>query len=201
MKRNLINPMRRGFTLIEALVTVAILSVILTLTMPSAVDWIVIQRVKANAAEVAADIRFGRGESIKRNQRVVIAFKQVAGSQTCYVVHTRYNNMACNCTKGAGNACNQSADPNLREDWDTLVELKTVTSLVSTKVAISPLNGDFAFMAPNGYPKLPVGVATQVVKVDGQDSRVLNVVTNATGRPQVCAPAGSRIVGYPACPV
>ncbi|MBL0151226.1 MAG: prepilin-type N-terminal cleavage/methylation domain-containing protein [Ideonella sp.] len=94
MKRNLINPMRRGFTLIEALVTVAILSVILTLTMPSAVDWIVIQRVKANAAEVATDLRFGRGESIKRNQRVVIAFKQVAGSQTCYVVHTRYSNHA-----------------------------------------------------------------------------------------------------------
>jgi prepilin-type N-terminal cleavage/methylation domain-containing protein len=200
MKRNLINPMRRGFTLIEALVTVAILSVILTLTMPSAVDWIVIQRVKANAAEVATDLRFGRGESIKRNQRVVVAFKEVAGNQTCYVVHTRYNNLNCDCTKGAGNSCNQSVDPNVREDWDTLVELKTVTTPASTKVAITALNGDFSFVAPNGYPKLPAGAVAQAVKVDGHDSRVLHVVTNATGRPQVCAPSGSRIVGYPACP-
>lgn len=188
-----------GFTLIEALVTVTILGIVVTLTAPSAMDWIVIQRVKASASEIATDIRFGRGESIKRNQRVVVAFKQVAGSLTCYVVHTRYDSKVCNCAKGAGNACNQSSDPGVREDWDTLVELKTVTAPAGSNVAITALDGDFAFIAPNGYPKLPAGVAAQAVKIDGQASRVLHVVTNAAGRPQICAPSGSRITGYPTC--
>jgi len=188
----------RGFTLIEAIVTVAILAVILVLTAPSAMDWIVMQRVKASAAEMVTDIRFARGEAIKRNVRVVIAFQSVAGDQTCYSVHTQYFNerKPCVCTKGAGRACDKGADPDVPELWDTLVELKTVSAPARNRVAIAA-SRNVTFLASNGFPD--ANPAAFQVDFDGQNGRMLRVVTNGTGRPQVCAPSGSRIGGYPSC--
>lgn len=185
---------RRGFTLIEAIVTVAVLAVIMMLTAPSALDWLIIQRVKASASELVTDIRFARGESIKRNQRVVVAFKSV-GDQSCYVVHTRYFGPICDCTKGAGNSCNTSDDPTMPELSDTLVELKTVTVQTSTRVVMTAVPVNESFIAPNGFPDN----VNFRVDFDGQNSRLLRVVTNAAGRPIICAPVGSRIAGYPSC--
>lgn len=183
-----------GFTLIEALVTVAILGILLAVTVPSALDWIIMQRVKAGATEMVTDIRFARGEAIKRNVRVVMTFQSIAGNQTCYAVHTQYFNSQgpCLCSQGAGRSCDLSVD----EFADTLVELKTVSVPVSTSVTMGA-NRNIRFLAPNGIPEF--NALTFQVNFDGQSSRQLRVVTNTAGRPQICAPSGSRIVGYPAC--
>lgn len=189
-----------GFTLIEAVVTIAILGVILTLVAPSALDWIVMQRVKANASELVTDIRFARGESIKRGQPVVLTFKTVAGTQTCYTVHTRADTetKTCDCVKGEGKACSVGNNPLIPALRDTLVELKLVAVPASTKVVLRPNRTVEKFQALNGLPD--PGVAGSFdVEIDGQSSRLLRVVTNAAGRPMICAPSGSRIVGYPAC--
>jgi type IV fimbrial biogenesis protein FimT len=190
-----------GFTLVEAIVVIAILGVILTLVAPSALDWIIMQRVKANASELVTDIRFARGESIKRGQPVIVAFKSVNGDQTCYVVHTRAGGgKKCDCLKGAGKAC-ATFDPDFPDEpglSDTLVELKLVSVAAGTRVAMTANRDEQKFLALNGYPDPAVAGSFQV-DFDGQNSRQLRVVTNAAGRPVICAPAGSRIAGYPAC--
>lgn len=189
-----------GFTLIEAIVTVAILGVIMTLVAPSAVDWIVMQRVKSSASELVTDIRFARGESIKRGQPVVLSFKTDDGTQTCYTVHTRAagETGTCNCTLGPSKACDVGGIPGFAVLADTLVELKLVSVLAGTKVELKPNRAEEKFQALNGLPD--PGVAGSFdVDIDGQSSRVLRVVTNLAGRPVICAPSGSRIVGYPAC--
>lgn len=183
-----------GFTLIEALVTVTILGVLLAVTIPSALDWIIMQRVKASAAEMITDVRFARGEAIKRNVRVVMAFQSIAGNQSCYAVHTQYitTSGACLCSRGAGRSCDLGVDL----FSDNLVELKTVSVPVSTSVDMGA-SRSIIFAASNGIPE--TNALAFRVDFDGHSSRQLRVVTNAAGRAQICAPSGSRIVGYPVC--
>jgi len=189
-----------GFTLIEVIVTIAILGVILVLVAPSAVDWIVMQRVKSSASELVTDIRFARGESIKRGQPVVLSFKTVAGTQTCYTVHTRAQGETgkCDCALGPSKACDVGGIPGIALLADTLVELKLVSVLAGTKVELKPNRAEEKFQALNGLPD--PGIAGSFdVDIDGQNARVLRVVTNVAGRPMICAPSGSRIIGYPTC--
>lgn len=184
-----------GFTLIEALVVVTILGFLLAISVPSISDWIVVQRVKASAAELVSDIKFSRGEAIKRNMRVAIDFRSVASIQSCYAVHTRTINRNCNCLQGAGDSCNLAFGSGDAFN-NALEELKTVSLASSTKVVMAA-SRNMNFLPPNGLMEA-VPTAFQV-DFNGQDSRVLRVVTNAAGRPQICAPSGSRITGYTAC--
>lgn len=184
----------RGFTLLEALIVVVILGVLLTVAVPSISDWIIIQRVKAGASELASDIRFSRGEAIKRNVRIAMTFRSAAGNQSCYTAHTKYSGRACNCLQGSGESCNQefgSGDLYI----NSTEELKTVSLPASTKVSMSTSN-NFAFLAPNGLMEASSGAT---VDFNGGSSRLLRVVVNGLGRPSICAPIGSRISGYTTC--
>jgi prepilin-type N-terminal cleavage/methylation domain-containing protein len=191
----------RGFTLIEALVTLAIVAVLTMIAIPSLTNWIAVQRVKAVAAELVTDLRFAKGEAIKRNQRVAIEFMNVAGNQSCYSVHTApVAALSCSCTQGEGFSCDQDNNPALPNFSTLLVELKTVSSPATSNISIRSSRPVEAFLAPNGFPDPALlGLGAFQAEVDGGDQRKLRVTSNAAGRPQICAPHGSTIVGYPEC--
>lgn len=175
----------RGFTLIEGLVTVAILSTLMALVVPSAIEWIRIQRIKASADELVTDLQFARSEAVRRNLDVQITF-MADTTQTCYTVHT-INAQACKCTRGAGLSCLSS---------QTRTELKTVSLPAADKVSLSSNLVKSVYASASGF----VGSAgvLQVTVGDGAD-RKLEVRTNVTGRPSICAPAGSKLKGYSPC--
>jgi type IV fimbrial biogenesis protein FimT len=187
---------RTGFTVIEALVTVAILGIVLAVAVPSAVDWIRIQRVKASAAELAADIQFARAEAVRRNWEVAIKFES-NGQQACYTVHTTNVFGMCSCLLGEGNACPEAHS-------DNRFELKTVALPGSAGVSMA-VNQNLAFESVRALPKgldeigLSTGVSTLQADIDGGSMRQLRVVTNTAGRPHICAPSGSKIVGFAPC--
>lgn len=186
MKRVVVRP-SVGFTLLEALITVAILGALLAVSVPSAVDWIRKERVRASAAEMVSDIQFARAEAIRRHLTVAVTFKSDA-SQSCYTVHTINMFGPCICTLGAGTACPVAFGANR-------IELKTVSLPTNASVTMGA-NQDVTFDPVRG---LPSTVAPLEVNFDGGGGRKLRVQTNATGRPQVCAPAGSNLQGYPPC--
>jgi type IV fimbrial biogenesis protein FimT len=190
------HPRARGITLIEALVTVAILGIVIAIAVPSAVDWIRIQRVKATAAELATDIQFARAEAVRRSRPISIHFASDVG-QTCYTVYAFNGQSICNCTRGAGMACPT-------DHAVLLYELKTVSVPLATGVSVSA-NQNLLFDATRALPKGldAIGLSTSLpslqADIDGGGSRQLRVVTNAAGRPHICAPSGSKIIGYAAC--
>jgi len=63
-----------GFTLVEAMVVVAILSVLAGLAMPMFADTIAARRVQGTAQGLAAALRTAQGEAIRRNRMVEVIF-------------------------------------------------------------------------------------------------------------------------------
>jgi type IV fimbrial biogenesis protein FimT len=71
----------RGFTMIEMMVTVAVIAVLLTLVGPSMVNYLVKKRVEGAASELLTDMQYARSESVTRNTRVRMSF-----GTYCYVI-------------------------------------------------------------------------------------------------------------------
>ncbi|ROR34989.1 GspH/FimT family pseudopilin [Inmirania thermothiophila] len=61
-----------GFTLIELLVTLAVAAVLLTVGVPSVVDWVRDGRMTSQVNELVAALHLARGEAVKRRTRVVV---------------------------------------------------------------------------------------------------------------------------------
>ena len=60
----------RGFTLVEAVIGLAILAIIMTLAAPSFASWIGSQRVRATAEALIEGMRAAHSEALKRNATV-----------------------------------------------------------------------------------------------------------------------------------
>ncbi|HEX2539946.1 MAG TPA: GspH/FimT family pseudopilin [Caldimonas sp.] len=63
----------RGFTLIELVVTVALLGIVLGLAAPSMRSFVVGQRIRALSYDLTSDLLLARSEALKRNANVVVA--------------------------------------------------------------------------------------------------------------------------------
>lgn len=62
----------RGFTVIEMIITVAILVILIAVGIPSFRDFILVQRVKNASFEVFAALALARSEAVSRNNTVTI---------------------------------------------------------------------------------------------------------------------------------
>lgn len=62
----------RGFTLMEMLVTLAVVAIVASLAVPSFQNMIATQRVRSAANDLVASLNFARSEAVKRNRVVTI---------------------------------------------------------------------------------------------------------------------------------
>ena len=66
---------RTGFSLIEALVAVAVLGILLALVGPSFKDYLLVQRLKSINAQLVTDLNFARSEAVTRNNFARVVFR------------------------------------------------------------------------------------------------------------------------------
>ena len=64
MKKYLV--VRRGFTLVELLIVVAVVAIILVVAAPSFRDMILMQRLRSITAQLVTDLQFARNEAVSR---------------------------------------------------------------------------------------------------------------------------------------
>jgi type IV fimbrial biogenesis protein FimT len=198
---------RRGFTLVELMVVVAVAAVILALAAPSFSEYIVTQRLRSIHAQLSTDMAFARSEAISQRRFVGVHFRFTPGPSgaSCYTIFSRdnprLNTRQCNCFEPIpANRC-----PNA----DTR-ELRTVLIPNSTKVFVRVPTGQHAILnfepdsggyVPGQDASSPADLLANGFKVttDTLDSRALRISVIGTGRIQQCTPSGS-VLGGETCP-
>src|SRR5688572_15049366 len=115
---------RRGLTLIELMVVIALVGIVVGLAAPAFTDLIARQRVRSYGDAFVSDIAFARSEAVSRRQAVRIAFGST-DSGDCYTIYVTSAG-DCSCA-----GCPEEA-----------TELKTVRAPRSDGVSVAQANGE-----------------------------------------------------------
>lgn len=173
----------RGFTLVEAMATLAIAVILASVLVPSFQGFIESRRIDSAAIQLAADVQFARSEAVARNQAVRMSFH--ADTQgTCYVLHTGAP-ADCPCT-AATTAPAACGTPDARQiktmRWPAAGSIRIGSNV--TSLLFDPLHGT----------STPAGT----LLVSGPGGRAVHQVVNIMGRLRSCSPQVS-MPGYPPC--
>ena len=161
----------RGLTLLELMITLAVLVVLAALTLPSFAGMTQRARLKSVAETLAADLTEARFEAAQRGQALHLAFKP--GANWCWAVAT-----AAHC------ACEPTPAPACR--------LKAVRAADNGGIAL--LESASARMEPSGE----AASAADLALFESPSGERLRVSVSPLGRATICAPA-SPVPGYRAC--
>jgi len=187
----------RGLTLVEVMVTLAVIGILLAMAAPSLSDMINRRRTLAVAEQLMTDIAYARAETGLRNQALSITFNKDA-SQTCYTMYYARAARLCNCTGGQGRACTyfNTVYPDM--------EVRTVKLPTSQGVTVIPdplqWASDNADRTLNFVlPQLIAMPADAVVDIRGTSGAHLRLQVNQMGRVSMCS-AEQNFAGVAPCP-
>jgi type IV fimbrial biogenesis protein FimT len=174
----------RGLTLIELIVSLAILAIFASLAGPSFAGFLSKKRVEGLQSELVTDLQYARSEAGKRNRPVQITF-----GSNCYRIQAL---SAANATVSSTAGCAASVP-----SGET--ELKTVSSSAATistqsglrAVVFDQVQGLATFTDTSG-----TALTSGQINVNSSDSRYqLRVALSVVGRAAVCSPNNS-VAGY-----
>lgn len=170
----------RGFTLIELMVVVALVSVILTLVIPSFTGMLARKRLEGVAQELGTDLQYARSEAVQQNAPVQVIF-----GSNCYAIYVVGSTAATDClTLGTG------------ARQLKLVQITTGPTLAFTPATVGqiflefePLRG----MAANAAGT--VDMAGNVLVESSAGNWQLQVLVNRYGRVKTCS-LNSTVTGF-----
>lgn len=82
-----------GFNLLELIVSLAVISALALITLPSVVSTIKTHRLAATAEKLYNDLQYARSEAVKTNSTIYVSFQ--TGDSWCYGINS---GSACNCS-------------------------------------------------------------------------------------------------------
>ncbi len=189
-----------GFTLIELMVTVAVLAILLGIGIPSFQGTLDKRRIVGAAEQIYADLQYARSEAIRQNKPVAVHFRNT-GTNTawCYGMYERTGTTgdACNCTTTTSGAENSNCTVRglTKTVYSTdyrgisLTEASFSGASGTTFTTFTPLRG----IGTAGTPTLQSASGLQV-----------RIVVSPQGRIKPCSPSGTPpgstyLSNYPTC--
>ena len=164
----------RGFTLLELLVVVSVLTVLMLIAVPSMQSMLTRNHLKAAAQSIAEDLQWTRSEAIKRNRILRVAFDV---EHWCYGVGDA-GAANCNCRLAPEDAGACSLKRRSGVDFPGIGLSATFAGTRFDPLRATSNNGTLTLTATNGTS--------------------LKVVLSRLGRVRICSPAGA-VAGYDAC--
>lgn len=181
-----------GFTLIELMVTIAVMLVLTMLAIPSFTDYLDRTRLRGAADDVVSVIGNARVESVKTDRDVNISF---TGSGTSWCLGA---NAAVEPTGGAPAA--DAAECDCTDAAQCLIggQRKAIETGAHAGVAIGTLPAAFAFDSKLGMIA-PLGTRALTL-TSPRGKYELTVQVNALGQARLCVPSTKPvIVGVDQC--
>jgi prepilin-type N-terminal cleavage/methylation domain-containing protein len=179
----------QAMTLVELLISLAIVAVLIAVAVPSMYEFIMRKKVEGAADELMIDLRYARSLVAKNNQNTVIKFGKTQ-TDYCYVVYHRQSLLDCDCTSSP--VCSSLGA-------SSATELKTVRLPISSRVTLAPTGDSRASLQFNTPSGMPTAGTTLDITIKAPSGGEVRVTTAQTGRPQLCSVSGHNSA-YPACP-
>lgn len=166
---------RYGFTLLELMVTLSVMSILALIAVPSFVGMHDRYHLKGTVDTLYADLQFARSEAVRRNGAVFIGFS--TGASWCYGLDSE---SACSCaTQG---------------DCD----LKVVSA--ADYPAVTLASTTFSGAVTSFKPRLGTVSKAGTVVFQSSKGKEARAIVSPLGRVSRCSPAGSAsITYYPSC--
>ena len=192
---------QQGFTLVEAMIAVAILGIIATMAVPAMSGYMDRRRIINAAEQVYSQLQFARSEAITRSQVVFVNFSTDGSTTWSFGIS---DTSGCDPTiddpETAG-ACTLIVD-----GTKVLRVTDNNDSSTYTDISIGGDGGGAVSFAGSGlgsetqfdFTRGTAKTGTIVVKYGERFE--MHVTVNATGRVHICTPTGDTAVkGYTAC--
>ena len=162
-----------GFTLIEGLVTIAVIGLLASIAIPAFTSFLDKYRLRGVTDILSGDLQWARMEAVRNNQKVYVNFS--TGSNWCYGMNM---NTTCSCATAGSCTLKQVS----------AADYKDVT-LTSSSFTTDP------YFDPQRGLASSSGAAT----FQSLQGKQAEVTISLLGMLNVCTPTGAASAGYPAC--
>lgn len=169
-----------GITLVECVVTLAIIVITLGAAIPSFTQALQHRRLEGAGAQLATDLRHARGLAVSHRSPVRFSVQQ-ASDGSCYVVHTGSAG-DCQCTGAGTSSCRGRAQVLRTVGFERAGTVQLSSS--STSMLFDPDRGT---VTPTGTLSLQL-----------QGGPAIRQIVNVMGRVRSCSP-GAAAAGFVAC--
>jgi type IV fimbrial biogenesis protein FimT len=174
---------QRAFTLIEVMISIAILGIVMAIAVPSYLDWIDKNQLKDAVETFNSSLQRGRSISKARSENIFINVTVNSGTNAwCFGLHA--GTAACSCT--TANSCNvEQISSSDAGHYFSKVKIKNGNTISgqnfdNVRGLISGTGGSITFISDRG--------------------KEATINLNAVGNTILCSTAGSTYIGdYPSC--
>lgn len=174
-----------GFTLVELMVVVAILSVLVAIALPSAREFVARKRLEGVAQELVTDLRLLKSHQIQNRPGSGTSISFGANDdRVCYMLYARGNGEVehCDCGLTADLACGAAGGAGRP------VPIRQVDIPSSTGITIT---ANPVRLTVNSYNGLPMFNRTLSVSISRTGAGEIVVSTTPTGVPTMCSMSGA----------
>lgn len=173
-------PAQRGLSLVESLISMAVLVVTVGSAAPGFKQVLERRHLDGVSAQLATDLRLARSLAVAHRAPVRLSV-HVTGALSCYVVHTGAAK-DCTCTGDNTAVCTGDAQA-----------LRTVSFGPEHDVRISASSASMLF-DPDRGTVTPTGT----LRLHARNGSAIHQVVNIMGRVRTCSPDG-KVSGHPTC--
>lgn len=177
-----------GFTLIELMVSIAVLSILLIAAIPSFIDFRERAAVRGAGDQLVSFWANAKLEAVKRNQPVIVTIRTTATTM-CLGASTTAGPCTCDAAAGAATTCDVARypDPTAQGDWRgvTVVGKPTLGSPDTDTDGVATIDPKRGYLTSSG----DVGGVT--IQSPGQNAFRLRLYIDQWAKPYLCAPTNS----------